>query len=169
MSELDLFDTNVDPESLSKHTEGLVRDIVVAHVENLEVSLLKHALFERLNLRVRKFVANKVQLADWDNNKEVREDLTRDFVVVNIKFGDFPALDGLDQSHRTVVVDVVVLKENFFDCVAPVNQVANHEATLGAHVVLREVETAQILLLLVFQGRGHDFYSFIANRVASQI
>lgn len=52
MSELDLFDSHVNFESLGQHAKRSITDLVVAHVEDLEVSLLEQALLEGLYLRI---------------------------------------------------------------------------------------------------------------------
>jgi len=52
VSELNFLDAHVDPETLSKHAECSVRDIVVTHVKDFKVSIFDEALLEGLNLRV---------------------------------------------------------------------------------------------------------------------
>jgi hypothetical protein len=52
VSELNFLDAHVDPETLSKHAECSVRDIVVTHVKDFKVSIFYEALLEGLNLRV---------------------------------------------------------------------------------------------------------------------
>lgn len=136
MGELDFFDSSVDSESFGEHSKRPIRNVVVAHVQNLEVALLEHTFSQGFNLGVRKLISHKVELADWHDNEQARQNLARYFVVVNVKLGYFPALNRLNKSHGSVIVDVIVLEIDFLNRWTSVDQIADHEAPLRAHIVL---------------------------------
>lgn len=121
MRELNFLDADVDFEPLSQHPQGPVTDLVVAHVQDLEVSSLEQALLQGGDLLVGKLVPDKVEFADGDHDEELGEHGAADLVVVDVKFRDLPPSDRLDEGHGSVVVNIVVLEVDFFQSRAAVD------------------------------------------------
>ena len=71
MRELDLFNLSVDGQTLSKHAKRAVSELVMAHVENLEVALAHQRLLDWLHMLVSQSVANKIKFADRNNHEQL--------------------------------------------------------------------------------------------------
>jgi len=71
VGELDFLDALIDLETFCEHAKSSVRHAIVAHVKNLEVTFRDQTLLEGLNLRICKFIANQVELADWQYNEQI--------------------------------------------------------------------------------------------------
>ena len=121
MCELDLFDSSLDFEAFSEHTQRIVWHIVMAHVQDFQVTLWHQALLQWLNLRIWKFVSHQVQFSDGDDDQEIREDLSRNLVIINIKLGELAALDGFDERLGAIIVNAVILKLDLFKSWASVD------------------------------------------------
>jgi len=54
MSHADFFNLSVDRDSVGQHTERVVRQVVVGHVDLLKISHLDQVVGEGLHLSIRK-------------------------------------------------------------------------------------------------------------------
>ena len=95
--------------------------------------------------------------------------MARDPVVVDVQLRESAASDRLDEGLCTRIVNVIVLKLDLFESRTAVDKVAHHEAPLRRHVVLREVQAMQLLLLLIFEGGRNHSHSFVPNCVTAEV
>ncbi len=70
MSELDLFDARIDCETFCKHSKSVIRQIVVAHMEDLKITVSHQRLLDRLNLGISELIANEIKFANRNLDKK---------------------------------------------------------------------------------------------------
>jgi hypothetical protein len=97
-------------QSLSQKAEGELAQVVVAHVDLLDIPIISKGLRDGFNLLVCQLVPQQIQIFERQNFEQLGKCLATDFVIV-----DFYCLKLLalilkhgDQGIRSFVVDFIV-------------------------------------------------------------
>lgn len=157
-------------QTSGKHLHGFLAHLVVTHEYLLDSKVRRQGLRDGRYLLVCEHILHQVEVAQRQDVEQVSEHGTRDLVVINVNLRQLVlALKHLDEMLSANVVDVVVCHLELLERVAVNDKVAQRLATSRGDLVAGHAESLQTLLLLVSESFQHNFETFVANVVTSEV
>jgi len=87
----------------------MIRHVVVAHIDLLNVEVVLQGLANWIDLLVREDIFEQVQVSQRQNLEQLRQSFSTNFVVINIDVAKvLSVLKNLDQVHCSYIVNLII-------------------------------------------------------------